>query len=322
MIRIRRFTEDSFSQLDIPEQFFVVTDSEYHIDVGDIKKGVIEGVTGVSGSANIVLNFMGVARDLIITMDGAELVSKNDISRIMYDNPHYLVSNNFQALARIFSSRPNDYYHIFNNLFSYMQVVAKRSSDPKLNALRQTWEMRNPPVFEIEDALKKLNFRIDNMYDFTKVFIRAINSIDDEDYSGKEIIEELTYDEMYDLLYKAVLRAGEIFSDESEWVLKSNKLVLPKSTKFVIGMDKIELFNKWKNDELTPVEKFTTSEYLIERWQKQEELIENAKNNGYEYAVISAEEFTKVRDETMNTIADTDKRQEVLLNKYPVLEIK
>ena len=95
MIQIKRFNEDSFTKMDIPEQFFIVTSYE-RLDKNNIASGIVDGVTGISGSAKIVLDFMGVGRNCIVTMDGPSVVQKNSLTRIMYDNPHFLVSNDME----------------------------------------------------------------------------------------------------------------------------------------------------------------------------------------------------------------------------------
>jgi len=70
----------------------VVFDLENIID--QLKTGKIKGLKGISSSSDIQFDFLGVARDAMLQMDSTKLLELNNITRIMYDNPHYLVSKN------------------------------------------------------------------------------------------------------------------------------------------------------------------------------------------------------------------------------------
>ncbi len=84
--------EKSFRKSDIPKDFWVVFDLETMID--ELKSGKIKGLKGISSSSEIQFQFLGVARDAMLQIDSTELLKINNITRIMYNNPHYLVSKN------------------------------------------------------------------------------------------------------------------------------------------------------------------------------------------------------------------------------------
>lgn len=316
MIIMKNLKERSFTPEDIPEQFFVVTDVEYNLDLKDIKKGVLN-VSGISGSAKIILNFLGVARDLVITMDGEELVKKNNLTRIMYDNPHYLVSNNMIFLSRLFQNTKIDYYQIFHNLFDYCKIFMKKSSNPVYNDLYYKWDFGNPPYYDFDKAYKKSTINIQNMNDFVKTFLRISKKIDD--YNGKEEIESMPYDDLYKMFWEALLITGHIYKDESEWVLKDKNLILPDRMKFIMGMENIDVYYQWKNGELTPQQEFFMSDSTFDRWKKIDDLSEIIMNNGYPWMLIDMKEFKELRSAISN--ASEQDKIDALLRKYPELDI-
>lgn len=314
---IRLIKEKSFRQKDIPKQFYLVTDFGYNVNIDELKKGVLKGVSGISGSINIVLDFMGVGRNLIIVMKGPSLININNVSRIMYNNPHYLVSNDLDALFRVFQdvkSGPDKYLyqHVFHNLFDYCRNFMESSSNKNYNGLLYSWKMSGVPAFDFNEFWIKEQPKINNLYDFTKAMINLSKQIDD--YSGKESFEELSFQEVYDLFEGALNIVGEIYGDESEWVLKDKELNIPKKTKLIYGTG-IDIYNRWLTDELTNFEKHRLEDRL-NSYQELERL-----KKYYELEVIDIEKFRKIQSDIMATVRDWKEREDKLLNKYPILEI-
>lgn len=98
----------------IPKKFFVVmpfgTDNYSLRASKDIASGVLNGVQGISDRAEIIMQWYGMARDAVLSMDGEELVKLNNLSRVQYENPEYLVSNGMAALYRIFAKDKDTKY--------------------------------------------------------------------------------------------------------------------------------------------------------------------------------------------------------------------
>lgn len=69
-----------------------------------LSKGKLDGVRGISGGGEIILDFMGLGqRNAFLVMDPQDVVRENSVTRVMYNNPKYLLSNNMAALRRILS---------------------------------------------------------------------------------------------------------------------------------------------------------------------------------------------------------------------------
>jgi len=72
----------------------------------DLSRGVLDGVQGISETANIIMHWYNIGRNAILAMDARKLVSLNKLSRVQYENPQYLASNGLAALYRIWDKNP------------------------------------------------------------------------------------------------------------------------------------------------------------------------------------------------------------------------
>ena len=122
----------------VPKKFFVVMpfgSAEYSAKpTKDIAAGVLDGVLGISDKAEIIMMWYGLARDAILAMDGPELVRLNNLSRIQYDNPEYLVSNGMSALYRIFDKErtKNGSYSLAANLIDHILIGIKTAPEAEV----------------------------------------------------------------------------------------------------------------------------------------------------------------------------------------------
>ena len=98
----------SFEEKDIPRTFRVVFEVNQYDDAKTIKvirqlsNMKLEGLTGISEKNDIGFHWLGVARDAMLIMDGKEVVEQNKLSRILYGNPNYFLSNKMAMAKRIF----------------------------------------------------------------------------------------------------------------------------------------------------------------------------------------------------------------------------
>ena len=109
----------SYNIANIPKFFRVA----FYLKKGaeGLSKGVLDGVIGISGNKNIVTNWLGINRDALLIMPPTETEKLNKLSRIMYDNPYYLLQDNMKALSRIFAQEGIKGKHTeIQNLFNYV----------------------------------------------------------------------------------------------------------------------------------------------------------------------------------------------------------
>lgn len=320
MIRMRKLKEDSYTQEDIPKQFFIVTSYE-QLNTSDISKGIIQGVTGVSGSAHIVLDFMGVGRNCILTMDGEEVVRNNRLTRIMYDNPHYLVSNDMDALFRIWQKSKSSsfaYTSVFENFFDHTKVWLKKQSDDIYEEILGRWTMGGTPAMKMRDAWTSNNKEVKNLKDFVDKLRDVLEDI--EDYNGKSIIERMSYREFYNMIEGTLEVVSDIYKGESEWVLKDKTLNIPKGSLFVFGLP-LDTFNKWRDGLLTDQEKFFMRDDTFEDWERLIELSSTIDRAGFDYDYMDIKKFQEVQSRILSDRSDSKIKVNKLLSKYPILEL-
>ncbi len=225
--------EKSYTQQDIPENFYVVFDLERTID--ELKKQKIKGLKGISSSNEIQFQFLGVARDAMLEMDSKKLLKKNDVTRIMYDNPHYLASKNMWALKRIYQDSPGKWTsssinHVFGNIFEYLQAIIKKSGKHGNFVHDATYEgFRNVDSSWSKEMANKL--KINNLKDLTEIIKNYINNIFSKKTKRKY---DFTSKELYKYLYETLERIGKIYSSENEWVVKNDYLTIPQNSNLYV----------------------------------------------------------------------------------------
>lgn len=235
MMRFKRYiTEMSYGPKDIPKSFYVAFDPEKALP--HLMKGRMPGLKGISGSGEIEFDFFGVARDAMLVMPGKDVVRDNKLSRIMYDNPHYLIANDLEALHRIWNKEASrDRQQVFFSLFGYIeQAVGLRSkSDKKFAALyhdMQYYGYKNMSY----DAEKKMG-KIKNIHDLA----RKIHRMTEKEFTKKiGIHKSVEYGvkekEYYKIVWDALLRIGQTYGGEAEWVTKSDTFIIPKGSELHI----------------------------------------------------------------------------------------
>lgn len=243
--------EKSYTAKDIPENFYVVFDIEKIFD--QLKQRKIKGLKGISSSNEIEFQFLGVARDAMLEMNSKELMNLNDVTRIMYDNPHYLVSKNMWALRRIYQDNPQKWSsttvnHIFGNLFEYLIKTIKESG--KHGEFVHDAEYSGFRNVDYDWAKKIANkLKIRNLKDLAKIVKNYIDNIFYEKMnkswaSRRTEPYDFKLQEIYKYLYETLLEIGRIYSSENEWVVKNDHLKVPKGSNLYLLTPTIENFKE------------------------------------------------------------------------------
>lgn len=213
--------EKSFTEKDLPKDFWVVFDIQRMLS--ELKTGKIKGLKGISSSNDIQFSFLGVARDAMLQIDAKQLLSLNKITRILYDNPHYLVSKNMWALRRMYSTGSQWINQVFGNLFGMIQEEMKGSKHKQLFYDMGYYGFRNVDY----KWSKSVKLNIKNLKDLSVVIYKYIHTIFTDQ---TDIKYDITQKELNNILYKSLLNIGKIYSSENEWVIKSDVLNIPKKT--------------------------------------------------------------------------------------------
>lgn len=229
--------EKSYVPSDLPKDFWVVFDLEEMLD--ELKTGKVKGLKGISSNSNIQFDFLGVARDAMLQMDSEELLKQNKITRIMYDNPHFLVSKNMWGLKRLYNARSAQWIsQVFGNIFERIQAEMK-PVDKQLAYDMEYYGFRNVDY----DWAKKMSprLKINNIKDLSKIIKTYIETI----FSEKTGISyNIPLQKMQDIIYKSLETIGKIYSGENEWVIKNDVLTIPKKSHLYILTKEPDIVNQ------------------------------------------------------------------------------
>ena len=99
-MNFRKYFEMSYQPQDIPEFFYAAI----KFNLPALKAGRLENFRGISQNASIMEHFLGPQTPIGLKMPGKDVAQLNKITKFMYDNPNYLVSNDTEALSRILMS--------------------------------------------------------------------------------------------------------------------------------------------------------------------------------------------------------------------------
>lgn len=225
---IKWLNEKSYTQKDLPENFFVVFElNEIYQDLLNQKIG---GLKGISDKEEIQFQFLGVGRDSMLTIPSKDLLKNNNITRIMYDNPYYLVSKNMWALKRLFNASKTKWVrHVIGNIFDHMLVVLKKEGDKKFENFYQDAE--HNAISNVKREGYKYFERIDSIKDLAKAINNYVNKVFSEESNRTYNVSIKDWE---NLLYKTLKRIGNVYQEEGEWVVKNDSLIVPKSSKLYI----------------------------------------------------------------------------------------
>lgn len=313
MLGFRKFIEASYESEDVPERYYVVGNfSEHNPEVPEqLSKLELPGVSGVSGSESIIRNFLGVAREMLLVMDGYQFEKLNNLSKIQYDNPEYLVSNNLDGLLRIwaYGSGDLDKYRssVMTKLFDYIELAAKQLAGNARYEARSDFENKASQLFYAiqYDGGRKFSDlpKVRNTWDIAKWLQR--NAKKDDYYYGIDFTPE----EAHQIIIKALQLIGDVFKDEDEWRVKNRTTRIPEGSELYILTPEISQ-DKWSNyvqDKLSKWSKYNLK-YKVESMSFILNAINQYKlNRLYELKFIHAPDFNEHRSgldyETVKSIA-------------------
>lgn len=246
--------EKSFTDMDIPKYFRVIFDFGYALDknIGrQLGNGKLDGLTGITDKKEMIFSWLGVGRDAMLIMNGQEVIKQNSITKIMYNNPHYLLDNNMSALKRIWNkSNEKDNRGTFHNLGDYLsRELGKwgKIDQYDLKAQAPGQRMAGLPMSK--------TFKVNNIKQLKEWFVRAAKEvIEDEPYYYRflDVILELDAIDLNMLVMDTLRGIGETYKDEGEWIIKDKQLKVPKgSTIFILNPIPKEHFNDYKNGNIS-----------------------------------------------------------------------
>jgi hypothetical protein len=249
----------------------------------ELMAGTLDGVIGVSSSANNVAEWF-TTRDALIVMNYNDFVSMNNVKVIDYENIDELMANDLFIFRRLYNNL-NEYDESEQGLKRTIKdSLSKigRNISRELNLLMEVVNgQKAKEVYRIERFLnpsetsafwrwiESNEVKIDSAISFTKAVIE-FNKIDDN-YLGQGFPNPiLTIEDLLPSVENGIKYSSKIFESEQEIMLLDRKLNIPKNS---------QLFFK-----------------IIERNSDFNELIENYKlSNRYKIFFVNPTDLERFR---------------------------
>lgn len=218
MLRFKNWlTEHSYREEDIPEFFFL----GFEWRPKELKQHRLVGVNGISESAGAISRFIDDGCALVL--DGKETEKINDISRVLYNNPHYMASKGFEAGKRVMDWDDKKLIlQLLERLFLSLPIPSSTELISWYGSTTRYVTDRIGPVRDFHDFIKKA----------WKIFSTS------KFYQDLPRMSQPTLQLFFQTAKTAANRVFTRYSDEEEWRVK------PKWRKGPAGVaERVPVFN-------------------------------------------------------------------------------
>lgn len=304
--------EASYTTEDIPKTFRVVfqIDAYDQSEMMDIVKQLgdmeLKGMKGISGSGDIIFDWLGVGRDAMLIMNGPEVIKLNKLSRFMYGNPNYFLSNNMKFAKRLFNkgSFGGD-YPVLQTILEYVFKGLTKSGkmDKGLVSYSNLWDKYAYVAY-------KKNSGINSSKDLVKWLRKAGEILKKENAEAKwsnsqldiaiDYMSKLSNNDIEKGIYDGFKMIGDVYKSEAEWDIKNESLKVPKNSYLYMLLDKkgYEEAIKLRKDDPTMFNSLGKARRLetIERYENIMKIFNQYKiTNKYKVKLLDQREWEKVR---------------------------
>jgi len=226
---------DSFTEADIPRDFRVMLrlPNDHILDVGEqLAKGELKGITGITDAGSVLqLRMLGQNRNAMLVMPGAAVVAANSLSRVMYDNPEYLMSKDMSAAQRLLGAR-RDKESVIRTIIQKMEKASPEFMG-RWNAL------------DVFPAAAMAGIQLNSVRDFAEsMYELSLSKVKEaiernKPYSDEKWFEErfgpfTDVDQYVEATRLGLLTFGKDFVWEGEWIVKDKTLNIPHGSKLYI----------------------------------------------------------------------------------------
>jgi len=313
-MRFRRYiNEMSYEEKDIPRTFRVVFEIDRY-DENEMLKNIkqlasmkFEGMTGISDKHDIGFHWLGVARDAMLIMKGKEVVKLNKLSRFLYGNPNYFLSNKMAMAKRLFNKSGGTFgdSNIIQNILEYVFKELGKLNSTLKHDIEYTAAYQSYSHF----AHKK-QVNINSSKDLVKWIRKTGKEVKEEEEKREwksserirvvDMIAELSNGQIEKAIYDAFDQIGKIYGDEGEWVVKDSTFKVPKGSHLYILVNQKE-YKKMKDLELNNPEQWKIMQFMNrdEVVKKYDFLMKSLKKYGvfkkYKVKFVDGQEWKKIQ---------------------------
>ena len=300
-------TARSFSGGDIPQNFWMAfdlspRDDHFQATISQLKAGALQGVKGVSASGEILLDFLAVARNSFLRMPGYATVEANKMTRVMYDNPDYLLSNDMAPLYRIFNQNPERDWSRGECMFRIMEYVCRAMRDINADAF---YAMEYVAAWQrVGRAFGQSGKKIKGLHDFIDWTHAAVQRALQTDFTDPKRAV-IPAQDWIDAVRSGFHAFHKTYGSENEWQLKDSTLRIPEGSSLVIGLEQgeIEAHAKWETSTDLEREqaKFFGNHRTAERVKALMQAMDALQDDGrYTVKIINLTPFGKRRPDLLS----------------------
>lgn len=217
--------EGSYTEQNTPSKFYVCISLKPET-YQQLAAGVLPGIAGISGSKENFGHWLHY-RDAMLVMDAKTLLVDNKLSRVMYDNPDYIVSDNLKHIARLFNQRDKDGATV--TLVRKVVEIIRRKRNFNDSYNRIAYHIGFDDGYKIVDYMK--NVRINGVKDIVSAVIKVI----DKKAYGDPF--EWDRDAIKEVVIEAIKDLGTSYKYEQEWLVKDRTLRIPDGSMLYIAKD-------------------------------------------------------------------------------------
>jgi hypothetical protein len=204
-------------------------------DLGEqLARGVLKGVAGITDSGKVLmLRMLGQNRNAMLVMPGTAVLAANDLERVEYDNPDYLMANDMAVAQRIMGQS-----HTKQSTIERILREAASFRSP-VKDFMTTWG--NLDVFPSEQLAE---VPLDSALDFAaELFALSKPKVEEAMQRNAELGEDFVQERYGPLLdpdnyLKAVnaglLAFGRSFIWEGEWLVNNKTLRIPDGSRLFV----------------------------------------------------------------------------------------
>lgn len=274
-------------------------DSDSHVSVlHDIGQGKLTGLKGISDSREIVTEWFMIARNAVIIMDSNEVIRENDIEKITYDDPDGLCANNLAMVFRLFDKRrdKNGYYGIMVNLSDRLGPILNKATD-SIGHLLVHYGL--PSMFD--DYLKQEDMNVETAHDLAKWMWAALKAYETKQ-RYVDIERELDFDMFALCVRQMLMRVGQMYASESEWVVHSDSFHIPRNSRMIVGIDMAvrERYEEWLALGRPDTIDWAPWEWRLNAYDKlMTRIKENRLEDYYKIVYVDGRRFEEIRPKVM-----------------------
>lgn len=239
----------SFGPEHIPRDFRLMfrLPSPDHPTLGEqLRQRTLKGVTGLSDSGQVLmLRMLGQNRNAMLIMPGKALVAKNNLSRVMYDNPEYLVSKDLAAIQRVYGDG-TDRDHAINRVFQAMgEANIPETLQPLLQKYLDKYDEASfkKPINSVMDFARQwMGLNKPAALSSAREFFSDPGEFNEDPSTWDEWLQRryasaMTIDGYVQALLAGLKVIGKTFVWEGEWVVKNKTLHIPDGSRLVLAAE-------------------------------------------------------------------------------------